>query len=145
MKIFDRLNKYQVKQLIYEIEVHMNGVHGNSIPAHLQILIGLSFIARGEYQYTLSKDLMHPSSQSSVCRIINRFLKAVITLTRKYVRFPSSKKTRKETAKRFKELTGWDGILGLMDGTVIRILRPISNEDAYYSYKACHCLNVQLV
>lgn len=36
-------------------------------------------------------------------------------------------------------------ILGLIDGLIVKILRPVHNEEAFYNYRHKHSLNIQLV
>lgn len=46
---------------------------------------------------------------------------------------------------RFLETFGVPGVLGILDGTLIRIIRPNENEESFYCYKGFHALNVQMV
>ncbi|KAJ8677643.1 hypothetical protein QAD02_013430, partial [Eretmocerus hayati] len=117
---------------------------GTKFPIHLQVLLAVRFLAEGMYQKCLGQDFNHPASQPVVSRIINRVIDAIVTLKDKFIIFPSTSEERLAIQAKFQRTIRVTGILGLVDGFIVRFLRPSQFEEAYFNYKEATSMNVQL-
>lgn len=116
----------------------------NSISVTLQVLTSLYYLAGGSLQRIVgdSKDLR--LSQSSVCRIIHKFCRALCTFKNRFVRFPTERRDiLRHNGGFFRG--GIPNICGLVDGTQVQVLRPILHEEAYVNRHNYHSLNVQVI
>ena len=135
------------------------------IPVHFRVVIALQYLSGGSYQWTIAQNMDHPTTASSVSKILHKFLNAIVEIKNLFIGFPVSQERRRSvtsrlllTAKcnkfnclqllffRFKKVSGLPNILSLIDGTFIPIVIPSSNEEAYYSEsKQNHGINFQIV
>ena len=68
--------------------------HVVAIPAHVQVLIVLRFLAEGSYQKGFGQDFNHPVSQSTASRCVHAVVNAINTLTDRFIAFPSTQEER---------------------------------------------------
>ncbi|KAJ8668916.1 hypothetical protein QAD02_000175 [Eretmocerus hayati] len=115
------------------------------IPVDLQVLIILRFLGYADYQRSISQDYKHPVCQSLVSYIIGRGIDALCDLMDTFIIFPRNHQERFETQERFRRTISIPGILGIVDGFLVRLRRPSQHEEAFYNYREGHCVNVQLV
>ncbi|KAJ8668897.1 hypothetical protein QAD02_000156 [Eretmocerus hayati] len=115
------------------------------LPPDSQVLIGLRFLGYGGFQRSISQNYRHPVCQSLVSYVIDRFVTALCNFMDEFIVFPRNQQERMETQARFRQSIRIPGILGLVDGFLVRFLRPRVHEEAYYNYKEKHSMNVQLV
>ena len=140
-----RLTRNQALILINLIKDDMRNKYASGIPPETQILIGLQFLARGEYQTSVALNWHHPVCQATVSKIIKKMVNAVEQLIPYYIQYPSTQRARRIMSDKFFDYCWLPNILSIMDGTIIRLKKPCQHEEAYYSYKGVHCLNVQIV
>ncbi|KAK3910179.1 Putative nuclease [Frankliniella fusca] len=117
-----------------------------SIPIYMRILVTLSYYASGSYQENLGTAAFHTMSQASVSYAIEEVTAALNhpqVLTR-FIRFPSTHAERGAKIERNSHL-GLPGVLGLIDGTIVRITHPPRPHQHYYSRKHSPALNVMIV
>ena len=113
-------------ELIDLLEDHLPYTHASAIAPHLQVLIGLQFLAAGEYQHSIAQNWHHPVSQPTVSRVIQRFLNAMMAILDKFISFPRSRRTRQEMTQKFEDVCGYPGILGIIGKKILFYLRSIS-------------------
>ncbi|KAJ8665855.1 hypothetical protein QAD02_007517 [Eretmocerus hayati] len=115
------------------------------IPIFQQVLILLRFLGFADFQRSVGQDFNHPVCQTLVSDIIERVLNAIMELVDDWIVFPSTKEEREATSARFGLITRIEKFLGIMDGFLVRILRPHEFEELYFNYKEGPSVNVQLV
>lgn len=73
----------------------------NSIPVFHRILICLRFLGTGDHFETIADAVDHPTTKTSVCRFVQRFIKAVRRLQNLFIQFPSTKQRRQLISQRY--------------------------------------------
>ena len=101
----------------------------------------LQFFASGTFQIICGDGV--DVSQSSASRIIRDVSQGLQDIYNQYVRLPNSAE-KAEVKTKFYEIAHFPGVLGLVDGTHIRIQRPSENEADYVNRHIYHSINVQL-
>ncbi|KAK3921620.1 Putative nuclease [Frankliniella fusca] len=112
----------------------------------LEFLCALSFYATGTYQEHNGTAMHHPMSQASVSYCIGEITNALnhpLVLTR-FVRFPLTHAERLMLIDRNARM-GLPGVIGLIDGTIIRITPPPRPNAHYFSRKGSTSLDVMIV
>ena len=123
--IFDRLNSTD---------------RSHAAHPHVQVCVALQFFASGTFQI-ICGDGVHVS-QPSACRYIRAVALGLQSIYSKFICMPGS--TDKATIKsQFYELANLPGVLGLVDGTHVRIQKPSENEADYVNRHFYHSINVQ--
>ena len=111
-----------------------------AIPAVNQICCALRYYATGIFQSVVGDGLgIH---RTSVSLIIARVTNALCRLTDRYIKFPISAEDQQRVKEEFFAIAGMPNVLGAIDGTLINIIAPSSNENVYISRKGNHSLNV---
>ena len=106
---------------------------------HVQVCVALQFFASGTFQI-ICGDGVHVS-QPSACRYIRAVALGLQSIYSKFIFMPGS--TDKATIKsQFYELAHLPGVLGLVDGTHVRIQKPSENEADYVNRHFYHTINV---
>ena len=114
-----------------------------SIPESYQLAIALRYYATGEFQIDVGEGLH--VSQTTVNRCITAVSKALDKRFDDYVRWPTDAATRNQIKGSFFEKAGFPNVIGAIDGTHIRIVKPNRDEYQYVNRKLYHSLNVQAV
>lgn len=163
-----RLPKHLVHRLIADIEPAMKlAQRCSSIPNHLKVLSFLSVVVSGGYQRDVGNDFLYGLSQTTVSRCIDLVGKTIETvLGAKHIKFPQEQnektlnkakyilkciKIKKKIIfffnSRFYNKFQFPGIIGVIDGTHIRIQKPDADiEHVYYNQRKCiYTKNVQIV
>ncbi|XP_052258927.1 putative nuclease HARBI1 [Dreissena polymorpha] len=107
-----------------------------------QLCIFLRAMATGSFQLVVGDTVR--VSQPSVSRCCRRVGRAIARLARRYVRFPDREEC-KTLKSRFQSIAGFPNVIGLIDGTHVRIQRPKNHEADFINRKGYHSLNVQMV
>lgn len=138
------------------------------IPVHLEFCIALRMYASGGYQIMVAQDHFHATCQTVVSRIMDRFTNCLLNLADRLIQFPRTREERQTIQEgysfnkfsyllillflkkkiifySFSRFTRIPGILGMIDGTIIKFLRPTENEEAFFNFKHKHSMNVQIV
>lgn len=113
------------------------------VPAELQVLTFLRFLATGCFLVT-DGDLtgIHKSTAS---RIIHRVASAFAAKRPDYVTFPDEARVNR-VKQDFYEIAGFPGVIGCIDCSHIRIMRPsVEDAELYRNRKGYYSINVQAV
>lgn len=114
-----------------------------SIPT--RFLCALRFFATGSYQRTVGQDFMACMSQTSVHRCIYEVADVLNEIANEFVSIPTEQEEM-QIKSEFYSISSFPGIVGLIDGTHIKIKAPTHDvEYAYYCRKGGHSINVILV
>ncbi|XP_050962368.1 putative nuclease HARBI1 [Labeo rohita] len=86
-------------------------------------------------------------SQSSVSRVITQTLTALSqpNIVTQFVSFPLDARTLHTHKRAFMDIAGFPGVVGVIDGTHVRIIAPSEDEAVFVNRKNFHSINVQIV
>lgn len=118
-------------------------LRSHAIPARIQVLTCLRFLAKGDYLSETTD--IHGISKSSGCLAVHRVVDAVCKALQN-IEFP----TRREHISRIKasvyKIAGFPNVIGAIDGTQIPIQgMGTDDEHLYVCRKGFHSINVQAV
>nr|XP_022292023.1 putative nuclease HARBI1 [Crassostrea virginica] len=115
----------------------------HSIPAHIQVLTCLRFLAKGDYLSEIAD--IHEISKSSGCLIVHRVIDAICT-TLKNIKFPTATEDLKKIKMEFYKVAHFPNVIGAIDGAQIPIQGMSSDDEhLYICRKGFHSINVQAV
>jgi hypothetical protein len=116
---------------------------GHALPTRVQVLLALRFYASGAFQNVVG-DACH-ISQSSASRSITAVSSYMYGRAIRHVRMPRTMEEMNRQKIAFSRMYGFPRIIGLIDGSLIRIKGPSFNENAFVSRKLFHSINIQVV
>ncbi|XP_072168923.1 putative nuclease HARBI1 [Diadema setosum] len=107
-----------------------------------KVCAALHFFATGCFQRT-DGDTLH-LSQASMSRCIAQVSDALSRRLPDFVRLPDEDE-RRRSKMRFFEIAEFPGVVGVIDGTHVKIIAPTEHEDQFVNRKRYHSINVQVV
>lgn len=110
---------------------------GLPIPIKMQILITLRYLGTGDLQNTVADTV--GISQSSVSRCIERVCTALVKEIDRFIHWPRNESQQKE---RFFNIAGFPSVVGIIDGSHIRIQEPKVNPNAFINRKYFPSINI---
>lgn len=117
-----------------------------AVPNIIKLSATLKFLATGGYQHQIGEDRHTGLAQqtmstiiSDVCRVIKK------NMCPKHINFIMTNNEKKSCKKHFWEKSGIPGIIGVVDGTHIQLLRPKKNEHLFFNRKLKHSINAMVV
>lgn len=113
-----------------------------SLPPVLQVLLALRFYATGSFQDVIA-DLIGVS-QPTVCRTVHRVTEALHRQIGLWIKMPTPREAQLNKQK-FYAMQGFPNIIGCVDGTHVRIQRPVEQEHEFINRKGFHSINVQVI
>ena len=136
-----RITIFEVIDLISADIEHATD-RNHAISPTIQTLCALRYYATGNFQKVTGD--IHGISQPSVSRIINRVSRALCRKAAQVIRFPPSTcEELQRVSAGFFEKYGFPGVIGCIDGSLIRIKAPSVDEPIYVCRKNYHALNIQ--
>ena len=115
--------------------------HSASFPVLWQILIALRYFASGADFIVIA--YLFRISKSSVCRCVWSVAIALCRLSNRVIKMPSDK-TLLEYRRSFFTMGGIPNITGIVDGCLVRIMRPTENTHEFICRKGWPALNIQV-
>jgi len=112
------------------------------IDARKQVSIFLWFIANQE-STRLVADRFNVTF-SSVSRVVRRVMESVLALRNQYIKWPNETQLR-ETMESFRAQGGFPGVVGVIDGSLVKIRAPVENAESYICRKKYHALQLQVI
>ncbi|XP_045130233.1 putative nuclease HARBI1 [Portunus trituberculatus] len=111
----------------------------------MKVTITLWYLATGKMQLCSSDDF--DTSQPTVSHAITQTLEALAQRDnfRRFINFPLTQQELQQKQKQFMQVAGFPGVVGVVDGTHIRIIAPREHEVEYVNRKRFHSINVQVV
>ncbi|KAL3881754.1 hypothetical protein ACJMK2_028149 [Sinanodonta woodiana] len=111
-------------------------------PLH-KVLVALRFFATGAHFRLIGESL--GVSVATVSRCVFEVARALVRQAKKFIQFPREESTS-SVKQGFYRISGkgFPNVIGAIDGTLIRIQAPVSNEQDYVNRKGFHSLNVQV-
>ena len=77
-------------------------------------------------------------------RYVEEVTDALYERRNEFIRFPVGQEANRESHG-FQRIVGFPNVVGLIDGTHVRIQAPTENEDSYENRKGYHSINAQIV
>lgn len=141
-----RIPKVLCLELINELIPFLpNSSRKHSISSQIMVLSALRFFASGSFQRSVGQDSLSALSQTSVSRCVCAVATAVNKIAHKYIKFPKRDEFPSIKLK-FMEKFQFPGVIGLIDGTHIKISAPKNEiEHVYYCRKGGHSKNVMII
>ena len=138
-----RFSRSAILKITKLIENKLNSTdRSHAAHPHVQVCVALQFFASGTFQI-ICGDGVHVS-QPSTCRYIRAVALGLQSVYSTFISMPSS--AEKATIKsQFYEFAHLPGVLGLVDGTHIRIQKPSEDEADYVNRHFYHSINVQAI
>ncbi|XP_071497397.1 putative nuclease HARBI1 [Diadema antillarum] len=107
-----------------------------------KVCIALHVLATGCFQRTDGDTL--GISQASVSRIVQTVCTALTDRLPHFVRLPQGHE-QVENMMKFYQIARFPGVIGLIDGTHVKIQAPTEDEHQFVNRKRFHSINVQVV
>ena len=109
-----------------------------------QLCCALRFYASGSYQRVVGDSLgLHNSTVSKVIRRVSIVI--IRRLKNEFLRFPDDADELLQISNQFFEKCGFPGVVGAIDCTHIRIVKPKENPAGYINRKNYYSLNCQMI
>lgn len=117
----------------------------HSLPPHLQVMIALRYYATGKMQLCSGDNFN--VDQSTVSRVIQRVTNSLNNpnCVKRFISFPITADVIRKHQADFYAVARFPGVVGAIDGTHIRIIRPSTHEPEFVNRKNFHSINVQIV
>ncbi|XP_062551170.1 putative nuclease HARBI1 [Armigeres subalbatus] len=143
-----RVTKDLFSYLLNILEANLEAtVKSSSVQPILKLSAALRFFAEGSYQKGVGNDIFAGMAQPTLSKVLSVVIgvfEAEICPTA--IRFPETEAEKDEIKRAFYEKTGFPGVIGCVDGTHVRIFKPVNDvQHLYYNRKGFHSLNVMLV
>ncbi|XP_052791682.1 putative nuclease HARBI1 [Mya arenaria] len=137
-----RFRPHSILLLVNILFPYLERATGRScpLPPLLSVLVSLHFLATGAH-YIVVGDV-HGISASSVCLAIKTTVAILSGVARKKIQF---RRDLDAVKAEFFSIAGFPNVIGLVDGTHIRINAPHQYEEDYVNRKGYHSINVQMV
>ena len=160
-RIRDVLNAFNDAELIKRYRLDREGIlfvtnlvrealssetsRSNPLTPEMKVIITLRYLAIGKMQQCASDDL--GPSQSSISRAISQTVDALAdgNVLKRFIKFPTTQDRADRNKEDFLAIANFPNIVGVIDGTHVRIVAPKEEEEAYVNRKGYHSLNVQVV
>eukprot|EP00918_Siedleckia_nematoides_P023255 GHVU01050169.1.p1 GENE.GHVU01050169.1~~GHVU01050169.1.p1 ORF type:complete len:376 (+),score=23.23 GHVU01050169.1:2811-3938(+) len=120
---------------------HHEDEQGLPIPPHIMVLVTLSYFATNCFQANIAGEFR--ISQSTVSRCIGWVTDALVAVRDQLIRWPHAARERERVISGFFNIAGFPNVIAAVDGTHIRINRPVHDEVDYVCRKKYHSINVQ--
>lgn len=141
-----RFPKALCLELINELQPFLpNSSRRHAIPSNIIVLSALRFFATGSFQRSVGQDILSALSQTSVSRSVQVVATALNNIAHKHIKFPKREEFPALKVK-FMEKYQFPGVIGLIDGTHVKISAPkYEVEHVYYCRKGGHSKNVMII
>lgn len=138
-----RVSKEIFRYILNELQLDP-GLRSTRISPTYRLCATLELLASGSYQWTMSNDFVCPLGQSTISETVHGVLKIMQEkLCPMWIKFdPNQSSTCKEYFMRKHNIPG---VIGLIDGTHIMLLKPREDEHIFFNRKSTHSLNAMVI
>ncbi|KAJ8668764.1 hypothetical protein QAD02_000023 [Eretmocerus hayati] len=140
-----RITPDMARELIRLLRPTLELYTRTSISIECQVLITVRFLAEGGFQKGVGQDINHPVSQTLVSQILGRVIAAINGIRENYIFLPSTPEQRRRTQRQFVPSIRIPGVCLIMDGFLVRFLRPPAFEEAFFNFHEQTSVNVQMI
>ncbi|XP_065074841.1 putative nuclease HARBI1 [Ochlerotatus camptorhynchus] len=142
-----RVSKELFSCLLNIVDGKLGGTKSSSVQPILKLSAALRFFAEGSYQKGVGNDffagMAQPTLSKALSAVIDVFEAEICPAA---IKFPVSEVEKREIKHSFYEKSGFPSVIGCVDGTHVRIVKPVGDiQHLYYNRKGFHSLNVMLV
>jgi hypothetical protein len=124
---------------ILELDISSFTHRNFSLSTSLQLLCALRFYASGSFQQVVG-DCVNVH-QSTIYRVIRKVTYALCRHKNQFIQFPEGANLRR-MKEEFYNKSGVPNIVGAIDCSHVRIIRPHLHENVYVNRKGYHSINV---
>ncbi|XP_055693921.1 putative nuclease HARBI1 [Lutzomyia longipalpis] len=144
-----RLSPAAVCELITKLQPHDQD-YGSEISFPIQVLAALNFFAKGSFQTEVGLNNAINISQPMVSIYVKKISSMIVSHMSDYIKFPRSNEELAELKAGFQHKHGLPNILGIIDGTHIRIIAPKKTDPYrhprhYRNRKMFYSINVEVI
>ncbi|XP_049301932.1 putative nuclease HARBI1 [Bactrocera dorsalis] len=142
-----RLSKESFKYVLDSISGELKTPRRSTgIPEIVKLAATLKFLAQGGYQQQIGQDHHTGLAQQTVSRCMFEVCKAIEkVLCPKHITFGMTSEEKNEAKRAFYSVSGIPGVIGVVDGTHIQMIRPAVNEHLYFNKKLKHSINAMVI
>lgn len=132
----------------YLVDLHHDSLsretkRNHALTPMVQILIALRFLATGHFFEVIGDTF--GVCKSTVSRVVHNVVSLLCNMQEEVIVFPTHPEDIQDSMNGFMDIGGFPNVVGCVDGTHIRILRPHQEEYAYVCRKGYHSINTQVV
>ena len=108
----------------------------------LKVLVALRYFASGSFQGVIGDTF--GIAQPTVSRAIYCVSYALVQKSSQYIKFPVEPRLS-EIKRKFYTVAHFPNVIGLIDGTHVKLIAPSLHEEQYVNRKGYHSINVQVI
>lgn len=132
--------------VLNNIGSELNTTKSSAIPPIIKLAATLKFLGQGGYQHQIGQDHYLAISQPAMSRCLAEVCVVIEKiLCPKHIKFDMSEDEKKEAKTFFFRKFNFPGVIGVVDGTHIQMIRPSENEHLYFNRKLKHSMNAMVV
>ena len=121
-------------------------LHRSSIPPLIQLAATLRFLAEGSYQRSVENDSSISLARTTVSIVLTDTLNALERFVcRQNVKLVMDENEKRKCKDHFYRKFKIPGIIGCIDGTHIKIIKPSIDEHLYFNRKGYFSMNAMIV
>lgn len=118
----------------------------SNIPAIIQLATTLRFLATGAFQGVIGRDVELSLGRSTVSTIMWRVINAIeAEICPHWIKLRMSSEEKRKSKLYFFENYEIPGIVGCIDGTHVRMVKPSEDESLFYNRKGTFSMNAMIV
>lgn len=142
---FYRFDKVVFRQIcdLLRPDLERRTVRNKALSPEIQLATAIRYYATGEFQLDVGNGVH--ISQSSAFRSIECVGRSLCSKFNDFIKWPTNNIQQAAIKHGFFTIAQFPNVIGLVDGTHIRIVRPSIDEQQYVNRKLYHSLNVQVI
>lgn len=113
------------------------------MPPLYQVVIGLRYLATNSFQIVCG-DTIH-IDQATACCAVHRFLTSFVKHVNQFIKFPRNQEALNTIKDEFYHVSNFPIVVGLVDGTHVKLIPPSKDKEAYKNRKGLYSINVQCI
>ncbi|XP_046802860.1 putative nuclease HARBI1 [Lucilia cuprina] len=138
-----RLNKAAFTMILDEIGGYMNQ---SSIPKIVRLAGALRFLAVGSFQGVIANDINISMDRTTFCKVMWDVLNIIEDrLCPLWIQLDMNESESNASKLHFYEKYKIPGVIGSVDGTHVRLVKPPTDPEVYYCRKGYYSLNVMVI
>lgn len=142
-----RLSKEGFLYLLNQISSDMdNRRRQNAVPKMIKLSATLKFLATGGYQNQIGGDKNAGLAQQTMSKILTEVLACIErVMCPLLITFEMQDEEKNNSKRYFWQKSHIPGVIGVVDGTHIQLIRPTTSEHLFFNRKLKHSINAMLV
>lgn len=142
-----RLSKDAFTFILNSISTELNiSRRQTSVPNIIKLSATLKFLATGGYQNQIGGDRFAGLAQQTMSKIMSEVLSVIEKVVcPKFINFNMTEEEKRKSKRYFWDKSRIPGVIGVVDGTHIQIIRPATSEQLFFNRKLKHSINAMVV